>query len=317
MSTAAVQYRAPVISESVPWDTKVHLQYLYQQMNQTVTAFALQNKRIGSLESGSTTTNTIVEGGSGGGGGSSSITGIAVNNQSGQTVYATMQGDNGTLVLFSDASPIAVSLTTQTPPWGFYVANIGALGSGTVTLTPAIGTINGAGTLAILPTYWALVAFDGTNWFAATLPIVPVTAGPVAHEWLNSYNGTTGAFTQTQPAFTDISGTATTAQIGTGTPSAGEYVDGGTGAWTALPILGGTSASMGGSPLIAGQTITANVTVTGATTSMVATCSPQTYPGDGTAWDAYVSAANTVTVRLTAVIALTPTASAYNVRVLK
>lgn len=37
----------------------------------------------------------------------------------------------------------------------------------------------------------------------------------------------------------DITGVVPRAQLGTGTPSAGRYVDGGTGAWTALPS-GGT-----------------------------------------------------------------------------
>jgi hypothetical protein len=41
-----------------------------------------------------------------------------------------------------------------------------------------------------------------------------------------------------QPSFSNLSGTATTNQIGTGTPAAGKYVDGGTGAWTALPTAG-------------------------------------------------------------------------------
>lgn len=83
------------------------------------------------------------------------------------------------------------------------------------------------------------------------------------------------------------------------------------------PALAGTSASIGGSALIAGQTVTTTVTVTGATTAMVAVCSPVTYPGAAFTWDAYVSAADTVTVVLQATIAGTPTASAYNVRVIQ
>jgi hypothetical protein len=43
-------------------------------------------------------------------------------------------------------------------------------------------------------------------------PAFPVTTTAVTSEWLNSYNSTTGAFTQTQPAFSDISGTLTAAQ---------------------------------------------------------------------------------------------------------
>ena len=98
--------------------------------------------------------------------------------------------------------------------------------------------INGVATFVLPPSYFALVAYDGTNWFAAaTLPIVPISFGPISHEFLTAYNAATGTFSAAQPAFTDISGVATTGQIGTGTPAAGKYVDGGTGAWTALPVV--------------------------------------------------------------------------------
>jgi hypothetical protein len=43
--------------------------------------------------------------------------------------------------------------------------------------------------------------------------ILPETTGVTAHKWLNSYSASTGLFTAAQPAFTDISGTASTAQI--------------------------------------------------------------------------------------------------------
>jgi hypothetical protein len=61
------------------------------------------------------------------------------------------------------------------------------------------------------------------------------------------------------------------------------------------------------------------VTVTGATTSMVADASPTTYPGNGFLWSAQVTAANTVTVRVCNYTqgSLTPTAGTYNVRVLQ
>jgi 6-phosphogluconolactonase (cycloisomerase 2 family) len=50
-----------------------------------------------------------------------------------------------------------------------------------------------------------------------------------------------GTVTSGTIPFTDITGTATKAQIGTGTPTAGYYVDGGTGAWTAVPTGGSVS----------------------------------------------------------------------------
>ncbi len=48
---------------------------------------------------------------------------------------------------------------------------------------------------------------------------------------------------------------------------------------------------------------------------MDASVTPVTYPGDGITWKAYVSAADTVTVKVCAIVDATPTASVYNVRV--
>lgn len=79
--------------------------------------------------------------------------------------------------------------------------------------------------------------------------------------------------------------------------------------------LSGTTASLGGGALLAGACTSGTVSVTGATTAMAVAASPVTYPGDGAYWMGYVSSANTVTVKVCAAVALTPTASTYNVRV--
>lgn len=39
--------------------------------------------------------------------------------------------------------------------------------------------------------------------------VIPGNTPAIASEWLNSYNSTSGSFTQTQPAYSDISGTPT------------------------------------------------------------------------------------------------------------
>ena len=49
---------------------------------------------------------------------------------------------------------------------------------------------------------------------------------------------------------------------------------------------------------------------------MAVEATPQTYPGDAIYWKAYVSAAGTVTVKVCAAIAATPTASVFVVRVI-
>lgn len=84
-----------------------------------------------------------------------------------------------------------------------------------------------------------------------------------------------------------------------------------------FPYLSGTTGSIGGSALLAGQCSTGTVSITGATTGMAVVATPVTYPTTGNFWQAYVSSANTVTVAICAAVADTPTASTYNVRVLQ
>lgn len=292
------------------------------------TAIPLLKNQIDALKAGTnSTTTTVISGG--GGGGSSFPNGIGtLSNQTGLTAYTMQTTDNGALVLFSDASPVAVALNTAVnPPYFFYAVNWGA---GLVTFTPpsptTISYINnlGATSMPLKTNYLTLIVFDGANFFAATLPVVPVTFTPVAHEFLTGYDQSSGVFSAAQPAFSDLSGQINPAtQMPASGVTAGSYTNANItvdaeGLVTACAngILSGTSGSLGGSAMTPGQTITIAVTVTGATTSMCAVCSPAVYPGDSFNWDCYVSAAGTVTVRLTAVLAGTPTASAYNVRVI-
>lgn len=82
-------------------------------------------------------------------------------------------------------------------------------------------------------------------------------------------------------------------------------------------ILSGTTGSIGGGALLAGQCSSGTVSISGATTGMVALADPNTYPGDGTVWDAQITSANTATVKVCAIVALSPGAATYNVRVLQ
>lgn len=88
-------------------------------------------------------------------------------------------------------------------------------------------------------------------------------------------------------------------------------------AWVpASGIMNGLTGSIGGGLLSAGACASGTASVTGAVVGQVATANPNTYPGDGAEWEAYVSGSSTVTVKVCAIVALTPTASTYNVRVI-
>jgi len=94
------------------------------------------------------------------------------------------------------------------------------------------------------------------------------------------------------------------------------------GAWVlgaTSGVMSGTTGSIGGSLLAAGASASGTATVIGATVGMVCTAQPS----DGTNIYALganigctVTAANTVTVNVVAIVTLTPVAKSYVVRVI-
>jgi hypothetical protein len=88
---------------------------------------------------------------------------------------------------------------------------------------------------------------------------------------------------------------------------------------TAPTPLSGTTGSLGGSLLAAGSCSTTTVSVTGATTSMAVVISGAggTDPGGAYQQKAWVSSAGTVTAQVCAVVAGTPAAQTYNLRVIQ
>jgi hypothetical protein len=143
--------------------------------------------------------------------------------------------------------------------------------------------------------------------------------------WRTEANGTAWYLNSANDAYT--SGVnAMTVNRGTGT-AIGTIVFGGTqvqlpttstvGGSQIATVQTGTTASIGGSALTAGACASGTATVTGATTAMAVEATPSAYPGDAMAWKGYVSSSNVVTVKVCAIAAGTPTASAYNVRVIQ
>lgn len=60
------------------------------------------------------------------------------------------------------------------------------------------------------PTVGQTIRYDGINWKHVAIAVAKAAN---ASQWLNSYDATTGNFSSTQPAFTDISGVAAPAQV--------------------------------------------------------------------------------------------------------
>lgn len=90
------------------------------------------------------------------------------NAQTG-TSYAIQDSDKGKFITFANAAPVAVSIaqagTADAFGAGWY-CDILTTGAGTVTVTPAVSTINGAATLVRTTGQGARIISDGTNYLA-------------------------------------------------------------------------------------------------------------------------------------------------------
>jgi hypothetical protein len=145
------------------------------------------------------------------------------------TTYELQNTDYQGLILFDTSSAVTVTLNYALGE--NFTATILNIGSGQITLTPIapppdsvspLWLVNGATSLTLASGAGCIVAFAERQWYAyvgATfIPVVPVTFSPVTNEWLTGYNALTGAFAASQPAFSNVSGTLSAAQLPANVP---------------------------------------------------------------------------------------------------
>ncbi len=178
-----------------------------------------------------------------------------------------------------------------------------------LTIAPWSATRSGLRLLGDGHVYAAVNTLDDG---AGNALFLTMTVGGTGAAALNVTNGTTTNTLDVTSAA--LVGAPTGGIQGPGTVNAvGYYTN---GVLDPPPPLSATSASIGGSALVAGACSSTATTVTGAAVGNAVVATPNTYPGAGNIWNAYVSAANTVTTEVCAIVAATPTASTYNIRVL-
>jgi hypothetical protein len=89
-----------------------------------------------------------------------------VNNQLGQASYETQQSDAGAKILVGDSGPVTVTLGPVNAPWFAFIGNDS---SATVILMPDSGALYGL--QSIYPGGFAIIFFDGTNWWSEGVAI--------------------------------------------------------------------------------------------------------------------------------------------------
>lgn len=137
---------------------------------------------------------------------------VGINAQVG-TTYTVVTGDLGKLVTFTNASAVAVTLPQAGTafPAGWW-AEFENRGAGLVTITPTTSTVNSGATITLATNQSFKIVSDGTNYFALVGKAQIVATGAVAHQFVTAI-AADGTATLAQPAFTDISGVLTQAQL--------------------------------------------------------------------------------------------------------
>ena len=218
------------------------------------------------------------------GGGNAVITG---------TLTGLSQGD----LLCADATPSIVNCAAGVPvniQTGATYTVVG--GDGGTSDRSKMITIHNASAIAVTLPQAGSTGF-GSNFFFSIK---------------NVGTGTNGAVTIT-PTTSTIDGNATLVLLAG--QSAGIMSDGANYVSAVRGYASSTSGSISGAIIGVGCDA-ATVTINGAAVGMGVSATPNTYPGDGLYWNAYVSAANTITVKVCSDVTLTPTASTYYVKVL-
>lgn len=175
-------------------------------------------------------------------------TGLAVLDPS-VTAYTVQNTDYQGTVIFDTASACAVTLNSAVTT--NFTCQVMNLSTGAITLTPTSGyLVNGAASVTLQSGQGAIVGFANRAWTAfvggAPIPVQPANTPKVTHEWLDSYSNTTGAFTQSQPGFADISGSLAAGQL----PASVPVVSFGTGAPVASSTEGYIYFDTTGSPYV-------------------------------------------------------------------
>lgn len=197
MKNPPTSFRLPfALSPDVHPDVQAAIRYAFSGLKDVNDAISAIVPKLGAA-AGQVTQN-IVTNVSGGGGGSSPSS-IGTVNQQVTGVYSLIQADYGALVLLGTAATFAITLPNTLSVPFFTIIENECLGL--ATLTPTSGTINNVASYALVVGQFALVFFDGTNWWATT---IAQTFPKIPKEWIDSYNAITGLFTASQPRASDL-----------------------------------------------------------------------------------------------------------------
>jgi hypothetical protein len=144
------------------------------------------------------------------------------------TSYTLQNTDYDGIISFNAASAITLTLNSEVQE--NFKCSVVNLAAGALTLSPTSGAlVNGASSLTLGTNVGCEVFYANGAWtaFAQSTfsPLLPQSIGPVAGEFINSYNSATGFFTLSTPA--GLSATLSLAKLTTtGSPGSATFTNG-------------------------------------------------------------------------------------------
>lgn len=158
-------FRLPfALGEDVHPQVAAGLRYLFNGHLDLNSAIAALAPKVAANTAGVTNVTNNITSTGGGGGGTPAPTLGGVNPQTG-TSYTTQQSDYGGLILIESA--VAFALTLNSALIVPYFVTIYNFGAGVATLTPGpLGQVNGNASVRLLPNQFAIVFYDGANFWA-------------------------------------------------------------------------------------------------------------------------------------------------------
>lgn len=204
---------------------------------------------------------------------------------------------------------------------GYEILGVGIYGGQYFLSSPSAGTFN-TGALYMDNTGNLGMKLCTQQTGVVGQPSVPSCTGAMEYDvaWLNE--GQTFTAGMGFSAGVNHSGTTSPIKLNSAAGTTGQCLisqgTGNTDAWSTCLPLTGTTGSIGGSALLVNNCSTGTATVTGVSSAMTIQVTPVADPNGSTTqdydWYGYVSGTSTVTVKVCALVAGTPTATTYNVR---
>ena len=187
MSNSPTSFRLPfVLSDQVSPEIQSAIRYAFSGLKDL-------NDSIVALKGQTSTSTTVTTSVSGGASGSTSIASLGLVNQQSTGNYALGLGDFGAIVVLSTTPTFTVTLASFVTPFFAFISNQCA---GVAILNPESGTVNGDPSWPVPPGGLMIVAYDGTNWWAAMA--WPQNTPPIPSNFITGYDSATGEFYQSE-----------------------------------------------------------------------------------------------------------------------